>query len=202
MEEEARAPAGCRGERGPRGWGGCFWRIRAGRCRLLHCKPGLCPARGAWGKGGIPAPPWETPRLNCPWSRRCEEPVSGQQPRRLPFPPAFRPGPGGPLGQVCPAPCPAAGTARLHAASPPCPPCPRGQPPPGPAGHTGVSLHLSGWPPPSLCCLPGWRSRTDPSRALPHCPSRSTCCPGQAVLCPLRWARLAKLHGYFFYFVP
>ena len=136
------------------------------------------------------------------WVPRCEEPVSGQQPRRLPFPPAFRPGPGGPLGQVCPAPCPAAGTARLHAASPPCPPCPRGQPPPGPAGHTGVSLHLSGWPPPSLCCLPGWRSRTDPSRALPHCPSRPTCCPGQAVLCPLPWARLVKLHGYFFYFVP
>ena len=57
---------------------------------------------------------------------RCEEPVSGQQPRcTARFPPWTRRTLAGilpaPLGQACPAPCPAAGTARLHAASPPCP---------------------------------------------------------------------------------
>lgn len=111
MEEEARAPAGCRGVWGPRGWGGCPWRTRAGRRPLLHCRPGLCPAWEAWGKGSVPAPPQEPPCPNDSRSHcRCEEPVSGQQPCQLPLLLAFRLGPGrtlagilsAPLGQVCP----------------------------------------------------------------------------------------------------
>ena len=116
MEEEARAPAGCRGVWGPRGWGGCPWRTRAGRRPLLHCRPGLCPAWEAWGKGSVPAPPQEPPCPNDSRSHcRCEEPVSGQQPCQLPLLPAFRLGPGrtlagilsAPLGQVCPVAWPA-----------------------------------------------------------------------------------------------
>lgn len=96
-------------------------------------------------------------------------------------------------GQVCPVPCPAAGTARLHTASPPCP-------------HRlllfllgAVGLHrclrapLPGWPPPSLRHLPGWRSR---SLDLPCSPSCPTCCPGQAVLCPLPTLRKELINSF------
>lgn len=153
MEEEARAHAGCRGERGPRGWGGCFWRIWAGRRLLLHCKPGLCPARGAWGKGGITAPPWETPHPNHPRSHRCEEPFSGQQPWRSPLLPASRPGSRRTLASILPTPLEQAGVPRAlagcgHCASAhslatlstwtPVLPLPLGL-----SGHTSVSVHLS-----------------------------------------------------------
>ena len=123
MEEETRAPAGCRGVWGPRGWGGCPWRTRAGRRPHLYRRPWLCPAWGDWGKGSVPAPPREPPCPDCFRSRRCEKPASGQQLCQPPLPPAFCLGPGRTLAgifptalwvQACPAPCLAAGTARLH----------------------------------------------------------------------------------------
>ena len=82
MEEKARAPAGCRGESGPRGWCLCPWRMRASRCPLLHSRPELCPALGDWGKGGILALFQEPPCPNSPRSHRLacgsqEGPVSG-----------------------------------------------------------------------------------------------------------------------------
>lgn len=44
--------------------------------------------------------------------------------------------------------------------------------------HQCLRAPLPGWPPLSLCCLPGWRSHADLSQALPCSPSHPTCCPG------------------------
>ena len=202
MEEEARAPAGCRGEREPRGWGGCFWRIRAGRRRLLHCKPGLCPARGAWGKGGIPALSWETPHPNRPGSRRCEEPVSGQQPWRSPLLPASRPGPGRTLASIFPTPLEQAGVPRALAGCGHCvsahslatlstwtPVLPL---PPGPSGRTSVSVHLSPAGPhgPCAACQAGGAMLTPPRPCLTplHAPPAALAKPSCA-LSPLSGKR-------------
>ena len=53
MEEEARAPTGSQGEWGPRGWGGCPWRIGpAGAQSSL--KAWALPSMGVLGKWGHP----------------------------------------------------------------------------------------------------------------------------------------------------
>lgn len=110
---------------------------------------------------------------------RCEKPASGQQLCRPPLPPAFCLGPGRTLAgifptalwaQACPTPCLAVGTARLHSLATLSTWTPALPSPPGPSGRTSVSVRLSQAPPPCLHCLPGWRSRADPSRALPRSP--------------------------------
>lgn len=55
MEEEARAPTGSLGEWGPRGWGGCPWRMGASRCPVLPA--GLGSAQhGGTGENGASLP--------------------------------------------------------------------------------------------------------------------------------------------------
>ena len=206
MEEEARAPTGCRGMWGPRGWGSCPWRTRVGRRPLLHCRPGLCPAWGAWGKGSVPGPPQEplvlttlgptagvrsqsqasscASCLSCPlsaldlggrWPASSPHPCGGRRALCLVWLRALR---------VCTQPRHSVHTDSCSSSS----------------SGAVISVHLSaplpGWPPTSLRHLPGWRSRADPSQALPCSPSRPTCCPGQAILCPLPTLRKELINSF------
>ena len=76
------------------------------------------------------------------------------------------------------------------------PPCPHGSSSSGAVGwHRCLRAPLLA-PPPSLHCLPGWRSRADPSQALPCSPSRPACCPGQAVLCALPTLRKRLINSF------
>ena len=121
------------------------------------------------------------------WVPRCEEPVSGQQPRWLPLPPTVHTGPGrmlasflaAPLGQVCPVPV---WLRALRVCTEPRHPVHVGSCSSSSSGsvrsHQCLRAPLPGWPPPSLCRLPGWRSHADPSQALPCSLSYPTCCPG------------------------
>ena len=185
------------------------------------CRPGLCPAWGYWGNGGIPALPQEPPCPNRPLSHRCEEPVPGQQPCWSPLPLAFHTGYGRtlasilptPLGQACPvawlasfphpcwgrhAPCLVQMRA-LHICTEPHHPVHADSCSSSSSSirwHQCLCVPLPGWPPPSLCHLPGWRSRADPSQALPCSPSHPTCCPGQAILCPLPTLKKEQINSF------
>ncbi|XDB53105.1 hypothetical protein AB1E18_006628 [Capra hircus] len=129
VEEEARAPTGCRGVRSQS--------QASSRTGLLSCPLSTLDPRGCWPASSSPSGAGVPRALSV-----CGHCVSAQS------------------------------LATLSTWTPALPP------PLSIRSHQCLRAPLPGWPPPSLCRLPGWRSHADPSQALPCSLSYPTCCPG------------------------